>query len=101
MEVLSKMRSKNKALTLDQKIAYIKKKGWEQYYNPNYWVHPKTVEDKTRQDYTNYGFNAEEAYIVEKNKLYPFPFTPLPGWGIKIKFYEYLKKKKRKTPQQS
>lgn len=40
--------------------------GWHTYYNPAYWVHPKTVQDPKRQDYTNYGMSFAEAVEYER-----------------------------------
>lgn len=48
------------------KIEFLKSKGWHTYYNENYWVHPKTVQDKRIQDYTNYGMSLEQAYDFEQ-----------------------------------
>lgn len=43
-----------------------------------YWVHYDCVEDHKSMDYTNYGFNIDDAIAYEKLgrpkfKLYPFP----------------------------
>ena len=71
-------------------INFLKSKGWHQWYNENYWVKEDLVEDDL--DYTNYGFNLEEAVKVErlnkngikiKNK-YGIPFLNIRDFLIKI-----------------
>lgn len=51
---------------------FLKKRGWSTWYNENYWVHPKCVEDGTRQDYTRYGMSIESALIHEVEEFPPF-----------------------------
>lgn len=41
--------------------------GWSPWYNENYWVHPKTITDPTRQDYTDYGLSLDKACEYELN----------------------------------
>jgi hypothetical protein len=67
-------------ISLKQQEKYIKSKGWSTWYNPKYWVNPKTVVDEKRQDYTNYGMSLNSAYCFEKlnlPKFLPFPFPIL------------------------
>ncbi len=52
---------------------WLKERGWYQYYNPEYWVHPKTIEDPEVQDYTNYGLSLEKAIAFEESGAKPFP----------------------------
>lgn len=54
------------------KTAFLIDKGWSTWYNPDYWVHPKIVQDETKQDYTNYGMSLEQAYEFETNNQEPF-----------------------------
>lgn len=51
---------------------YLESKGWHTWYNPEYWVHTKTIVDPKRQDYTNYGMSLERAYAYEINNEKPF-----------------------------
>lgn len=46
--------------------SYLMGRGWHQYYHHDYWVNPKTIEDPTRQDYTNFGGTLNEALAFEK-----------------------------------
>jgi len=62
----------------DDKEKFLTSKGWHTWYNPKYWVHPDCVEDKTRMDYTNYGFILDEAFEYEKIGKPKFRFFPLP-----------------------
>lgn len=57
---------------MKSKEEFLKEKGWHTWYNPDYWVHPKTIKDKTRQDYTEYGLNLEDAYNFEVNNGKPW-----------------------------
>lgn len=52
----------------DEKKKFIEKCGWETWYHPNYWVHPKTIKDPQSQDYTNYGMSLEKSYEWEIKK---------------------------------
>lgn len=65
-------------LTLRQIEKFLLDNGWSTWYNKNYWVHPKTVEDPCVQDYTNYGMTAYEAYRFEIEDLPKFkPVGPI------------------------
>ena len=44
---------------------WLEDRGWSKWYNENYWVHPDSVQDPTRQNYTDYGFSLEEAVKYE------------------------------------
>ncbi len=64
--------------------SYLEARGWHTWYNPNYWVNPKCVHDRTRQDYTNYGFPLEEAFAYEvegRTPMMPSVFAGLMGSG--------------------
>lgn len=50
---------------MDDREELLRERGWSQWYNPNYWVHPKTIINPYVQDYTNYGMSLEEAYEFE------------------------------------
>lgn len=56
-------------MTKDELIS----KGWDTWYNDDYWVHPKTVADPTRQDYTYYGMSFEKAVEWERENRQPIP----------------------------
>jgi hypothetical protein len=51
---------------------WLKKRGWNTWYNKDYWVNPKCVADSTQQDYTNYGMDVASAFIHEVENLPPF-----------------------------
>ena len=59
-------------ISLEDQEKFIKSKGWSTWYNPRYWVHPKTISDESRQDYTNYGMDLNSAYCFEKLNLPKF-----------------------------
>lgn len=59
--------------------AFAKERGWSTYYNPNYWVHPKTVEDPMQQDYTNYGMCIEDVVRYEAIGCPKHPPMGIPG----------------------
>lgn len=50
---------------IDKKKKFLEERGWGTWYSNNYWVHPKTVEDRSRQDYTDYGMSLDGAYQFE------------------------------------
>jgi hypothetical protein len=52
-------------MTEEEKAAWLIERGWSTYYNPRYWVHPKTVADPSQQDYTNYGMLIDDAVAYE------------------------------------
>ena len=88
-----------KLITLKEQEKYIKSKGWSTWYNPNYWVNPKTIADAKCQDYTSYGMDLNSAYCFSKLKLpkfKPFPFPlfsqQLQGLANKKKIEKLLKK---------
>jgi len=88
-----------KLISLTKQEAFIKSKGWSQWYNVRYWVNPKTVADERSQDYTNYGMDLNSAYCFEKlnlPKFQPFPFPRMSqneqGLENKKKIQELLKK---------
>lgn len=47
-------------------------RGWGTWYNPNNWVHRKTVANPKQQDHTNYGMDLNSAYCFEMLNLPPF-----------------------------
>ncbi len=53
-------------MTHDEKVAFLEKHGWHTWYNDNYWVNPKIVDEK-KADYTNFGMDIESAIKCEKN----------------------------------
>lgn len=52
--------------------AFLKSRGWHQWYNDNYWVNPKCIQDPQAQDYTNYGMSLEQAIKYENDGAKPF-----------------------------
>lgn len=62
-----------------EEIKFLESKGWHTWYNDDYWVHPKTVADRSRQDYTNYGMSRSEAVAFEKEGRRPFQTSLLAG----------------------
>lgn len=77
---------------------YITSKGWSTWYNPKYWVNPKTIKDSSCQDYTAYGMDLNSAYCFEKLRLPKFIpcFLPLfsqqsQGLANKKKIQKLLK----------
>lgn len=61
----------------DESRKWLRSRGWHDYYHPNYWVHPKTVQDPEAQDYTNYGMPVLIAVIYEAEGR-----GPMPGHGL-------------------
>lgn len=59
-------------ITLKAQEKFVKSKGWSTWYNPKYWVHPKTIEDGHYQNYTCYGMDLNSAYCFEKLNLPAF-----------------------------
>ncbi|MEK6881381.1 MAG: hypothetical protein AABY22_17290 [Nanoarchaeota archaeon] len=59
-------------LNRKDKETFLRERGWYTWYNEDYWVHEKTVEDLKRQDPTNYGLTLNEAHEFEINKQKPF-----------------------------
>lgn len=58
---------------LDEVVSvWLRRRGWENYYRPDYWVHVKCVEDSKVQDYTNYGMDLISAFLHEAESLPPF-----------------------------
>lgn len=47
----------------------LEKEGWHTWYNDNYWVHPKVVQNPEIQDYTNYGMSLEDAFMWNDTKI--------------------------------
>ena len=92
-------------ITLKEQSKFISKRGWYQWYNILYWVNPKTVEDPTQQDYTNYGMDLNSAYCFEKLNLPKFkpgflglPILSMQAQGLDNKQkIEYLLKKLEKS----
>jgi hypothetical protein len=67
-------------MTREEKDQFLRKRGWATWYNDNYYVHPKVVADPSRQDYTNYGMNIDDAYRYETTEnVEKFPYAGLPG----------------------
>lgn len=52
-------------MTNEEKLKFLEERGWSTWYNPNYWVHPESVENPKAQDYTNYGMNIDDAIAYE------------------------------------
>lgn len=59
-------------LSKEEKEQFLIDRGWETWYNPNYWIHEKTVADPKSQDHTNYGMSLEDAYRYEIENRGPF-----------------------------
>lgn len=53
-------------MTRDEKEKHLRDNGWRTWHSKDYWVHPDTVQDPTRQDFTDYGLNLETALRYEK-----------------------------------
>ena len=62
MKILNAMGKKVEPTLQQERLL---KLGWSQYYHHNYWVNPKVITDKHRQDYTNYGMTELEALAWE------------------------------------
>lgn len=60
-------------LIKSMKEALLIQKGWSLWYHHDYWVHPKTIVDPTRQDHTNYGMSLDKAYEYETQGGKPYP----------------------------
>lgn len=65
-------------MTNEEKEAWLSERGWSTWYNPKYWVHSDCVEDPSSMDYTNYGFNIDDAIAYEKLGRPKFKFHQLP-----------------------
>jgi hypothetical protein len=65
--------------TKEEQAAWLRTRGWSPYYNPNYWVHPKTVVDPTQQDYTDYGMSEDDAVAYEHIGRPPHKMMGIPG----------------------
>lgn len=65
------------------------KLGWHTYYSESYWCHPDLVEDKSRQDYTNYGVSFEDAVKLEALGRPKFKFTGIPALSMMLKNKEF------------
>ena len=59
---------------------FLKSRGWSTWYNDNYWIHPKTVSDPEKQDYTNYGMDLQSAFITEVEKVRPLNMMERAGF---------------------
>lgn len=62
-----------KPMTYDEKVAFVRRRGWGTWYHPNYWVNEKTITDPQRQDYTNYGMSLDDAVRWEQEGRAPIP----------------------------
>lgn len=63
---------------------FLESKGWEHWYtDDNWWVHPKTVSDPTRMDFTNYQYPTADAIEFEKGNLKPVPYYGDLGAALK------------------
>lgn len=58
-----------------EKEELLRKAGWSKLHNEDYWTHPKTVVDKSKQDHTAYGLSLDEAYKAEINLAYNGKFV--------------------------
>ena len=81
-----------KLIDLNKQENYIKSKGWSTWYNEKYWVHPKTVEDSAKQDFTLYGMDLNSAYCFEKLSLPKFQCSPLPRLSMNLQGMENKKR---------
>lgn len=50
-------------MTIEEKQAFLKQRGWYQWYNDNYWCHEQFGENG--RDPTSYGMSLQEAYKFE------------------------------------
>jgi len=82
-------------ISLKTQEKFIISKGWSTWYNPRYWVHPKTVADKSRQDFTAYGMDLNSAYCFEKLGLPTFDPMPLPRMSMNMQGMANKKKIER------
>lgn len=62
-----------KELDDEEKRRRLHEAGWHPWYNADYWVNPKTVQNPKIQDYTNYGMPLEKAWAYELNNEQPSP----------------------------
>lgn len=70
-----------------KKEKFLRDRGWGTWYNPDYWVHPKTIKDPKSQDYTNYGLNLDRAVEFETSEEEPWSWgflSYMPG-GLRVK----------------
>lgn len=60
-----------KTLDIFFKETYLRNRGWNTWYNEDYWVHPKLIHSPLSQDYTNYGMSLDKAYEweIKRSKL--------------------------------
>ncbi|WP_185269589.1 hypothetical protein [Chryseobacterium bernardetii] len=49
-------------VTEKRMLKYIKKRGWETFRSPNYWIHPLIMDDITLD---NGGVNLKQAYDIQ------------------------------------
>lgn len=49
------------------KAPFLRSKGWDTWYNNNYWVHPKIAPKGA--DYTYYGWDTDRAYNYEMSLI--------------------------------
>ncbi len=61
---------------------FLKSRGWSTWYHHDYWVHPKTIKDKSRQDYTDYGLSMQDAVKYELENMPPWSGQPIIGFRI-------------------
>lgn len=70
-----------------EKINRLIQSGWETTYHPEYWCHPKTVENSLLQDYTSYGMSSDNAIAFELFDLAPFKLQEgSPSLAIRKRF---------------
>ena len=65
----------------DEMEAFLKERGWSQWYNARYWVHPKVVALPKAQDYAAYGLSLQVAYLAEVLHLWPIAPAGYPQLG--------------------
>ena len=64
------------------KAEVLTRRGWSRWYADDYWVHPKTVVDPSRQDFTDYGMGVEMAFRWETEGGRPFPCCGIPALSM-------------------
>ena len=69
----------------EEKAEVLTEAGWSTWYNPNYWVHTKTVADPNVQDHTDYGLPLDSAFEFEIWDASPFdPVLKMVDRGFEL-----------------
>lgn len=52
--------------SMNDKVNFLKSRGWYQWYNPDYWCHEQFATN--RRDPTNWGMSTNEAFAFETDE---------------------------------